>query len=247
MKYNNQNFILPLLLFWILYGCGNTGEKTEKIIIPKVPVIVTGIKTGKLIDYIDMTATSVFLNKSVIQSPAACYIESVDVNPGDHVKKEQLILILKTKEASAIRMDSLNPLDFSGLIRIRSAIDGVVTNVDHPKGDYVTEGESLLTIVVPSSLVFLMEVPFEMNSLLQVNNSCEILLSDGKKIPAKIKSRLPVISGNSQTQKYMIQPDASVNLPENLISKIKVIRKVSPEAKILPKPCVLTDEVMKNF
>jgi hypothetical protein len=240
-------FLIFFLSLPLLYRCVSAGEEDENIVESKVPVTITGITTGSLTDYVDLTAISAFLNKSVIQSPAAAYIESIEVNPGDLVKKDQLVLMLKTKEASALLKDSSNSLDFSGLIRIRSAIVGIITNVNHPKGDYVTDGEPLLTTAVPASFVFLLEVPFEMNALLKINSSCEILLSDGEKIPAKIKSRLPIMSGNSQTQKYIVQPGISLNLPENLISKIRIIRKVSPKAQILPKSCVLTDEVMKNF
>ena len=246
----NQPKILFLTFSLILFfgsGCKGPGEAKEKVVDVRVPVTVTGIQTETLSDYTELSANSAFLNKSVIQSPAGGYVDEIHVTPGETVKKNDLLFIIKTKEASAIRSDSTNPFSFSGLIKIKAAIDGIITSVNHPKGDYVMEGEPIVTIAVPSSFVFLMEVPFEMNATLQVGNACEILLSDGKLIQAKIKSKLPVISGNSQTQKYIIQPSVFENLPENLVAKIMITKRIIPEAIILPKSCILTDEVMKDF
>ena len=228
-------------------GCNSAVEEKEKEVDVKVPVTVTSIKTGSMTNYLDLSGTSAFLNKSVIQSPTSAYIEDLAITPGDFVKKGQLLLSLKTKEASALQYDSLNPLHFTGMISIKAAIDGIITTLNHSKGDFVMEGEPLITIAVPESFIFILELPYEMNSSLPINSHCLIRLSDGKEIPATVKSRLPSISGNSQTQKYIIRPDVAINLPENLMAKIRIIKRVIPNAAMLPKTAILTDEVMKDF
>ncbi len=237
-------FSLSLLLF---SGCGNHEEATEKDMDAKVQATVTTIQTKTLTEYFELTAVSSFQSKSVIQSPTASYVEETEVTPGDYVKKDQLLLLIKTKEAVAFQHDSLNPLGFSGIIKIKAAIEGIITTLHHPKGDFVMEGEPLVTIAVPASFVFLTEVPFEFSNKLQRNHTCEILLSDGQKITGTIKSRLSAMSGNSQTLKFIIEPRTNQNLPENLVAKIRIVSRVVPNATILPKSSVLTDEVMKQF
>jgi hypothetical protein len=237
---------LGCLLLLFIAGCGSP-EEMDKTVAIKVPVTLTGIQIGEITDYVDLIATSSYFSKSVIQAPTSVYVEEVFINPGAFVRKNDVLLTIKTKEAEALQMDSVNPLNFSGVIRIKAAIDGIITTVDHPKGDFVMEGATLATIAVPGSLVFLLEVPYELTDYMRINTNCEILLPDNKKIPATIKSRLPMISGSSQTQKFIIQPTLAMNLPENLIAKIRIIRKVSQKAQILPKTSVLTDEVMKAF
>jgi hypothetical protein len=248
MKLRNRILeISGILAFLFFYGCSSPEEGKEKEPDVKVPVTVTGIETGSITDFLEMTGTSAFLNKSVIQAPTSAYIEEIIITPGDFVRKGQILLSIKTKEAAAFQYDSLNPLQFSGTIKIRAAIDGIITTVNHPKGDFVMEGEPLMTIAVPGSFVFLLEVPYEMKPGLPINSNCVIQLPDGKEIPATVKSRLPVISGNSQTQKYIVVPDAALTLPENLIARIRIARKIILKAVILPKSAILTDEVMKNF
>ena len=240
-------FAVFSLSFFLFSGCGNHEESTEKEVDIKVPATITTIQKKTLTEYFEMTAVSSFQSKSVIQSPTASYVEGTYVTPGDYVKKDQLLLLIKTKEAMAFQHDSINPLGFSGIIRIKAAIEGIITTLHHPKGDFVMEGEPLVTIAVPASFVFLTEVPFEYSNKLERNRTCEILLSDGQIITGTIKSRLSAMSGNSQTLKFIIEPRTNQHLPENLVAKIRIISRVVPDAAILPKPSVLTDEVMKQF
>jgi biotin carboxyl carrier protein len=236
---------IPVMLE--LSGCHGNIESEEGEIRAKAPVTVTSIRTGKMADVAELTATSSFLVKSVVQSPVSGYVEKCSVNPGDKVGKNQLIFRIRTKEGEALRQDSVSAISFSGLIQVKASIDGVIVSIDHPQGDYVKEGDPLCAIVLPESLVFLLEVPFELKSFVLPGNSCYLLLPGGEKIISLVKTALPSMSGPSQTQRVILQPPAHSLLPENLIATVQIIKKSDPHAFILPKACILSDEVMKNF
>ncbi|MEI8007867.1 MAG: RND transporter, partial [Bacteroidota bacterium] len=68
-----------------------------------------------------------------------------------------------------------------------------------------------------------------------------------QQVTAKVKTVLPSMSGASQTQRVVLQPLTQVNLPENLIAKVRIVKSLRPSAVILPKECILSDEVMKEF
>jgi hypothetical protein len=123
----------------------------------------------------------------------------------------------------------------------------MIISINHPKGDFVLEGEPWGTISVPSSLVFLLDAPYETTPYIKINSSCEIILPDGSSIPAKISSRLPSMSEGPQTQQFIVQPLTNKDIPENLIAKIRIERKTVPAATTLPKSCILSDEVMQHF
>jgi hypothetical protein len=231
----------------LLSGCHRPGETTQNESSPKVPVTVAGIKQETLTDYLEMTATSSFMKKAVIKAVSTGYIEEVLIDPGESVKKGQVIFTLKTKEAMAIEKDSLNPMAFSGLIQIKAAIDGIVYSIDHPAGDYVQDGDQMCVILEPGSLVFILEAPYEDNRYIFPGQTCQVILSDGQLMEGQITSSLPDVTGNSQTQRFIIRPFTTVNLPENLIAKVRIIRKTIPHAILLPKSCILTDEVMKHY
>ncbi|MCX6251578.1 MAG: HlyD family efflux transporter periplasmic adaptor subunit [Bacteroidetes bacterium] len=245
----NFNKLLYFLLITLIFtsACKSGMDKSEKEVIPKAPVTVTGVIIGPMTDYAELTATSTFFDNAVVKAPVTGYIESSLVNPGDKVMKNQKIMTMRTKEAVALKGDTSGLLGFSGEILIKSGINGVVTSMDHPIGDYVQEGDRLGIISVPASLVFLLDAPFDLNSFIRIGNRCDVLLPDGSSIEGRITSRLPSMAGASQTQRFVIEPAKPPNLPENLIARVRIPKNSINNAVMLPKACILTDEIMKNF
>ncbi len=238
-------FVFPIL--FLLFGCGGRQENVEKEIQAKVPVTVEKIHTADIADYLELNATSVFLVKSVIKSSIAGYIEEINISQGDKVIKNQVLFKLRTKESTALQNDSLNPYSFSGLITLKANLDGIILTVDHPRGDFIQEGDQLATIAVPSSFVYILDVPYESVSYIRLSSTCEISLPDGHTLNGKIFSRLPSITPGSQTQRFIIHPVETQNMPENLIAKIRILKRVIPKAVLLNKACILADEVMQHF
>jgi biotin carboxyl carrier protein len=247
MKRGKSLCYILCVIFFALFGCSRNTGKEEKQVSPKVPVEVVQARTGLMTDYAELMATSTFFDKAVVKAPAGGFVENSSVNPGDFVKKGQQIMTLRTKESAALESDSTNPLGFSGLIKVKSGIDGVVTSMDHPVGDYVQEGDQLGMISVPGSLVFILEAPFSINAYIRIGKNCEVLLPDGKKTEARIQSQLPAMSGSSQTQRYVVKPQDGSNLPENLVARIRIPKTIILQAVILPKTCILSDELMHSF
>jgi hypothetical protein len=245
IKRFSLSVLVPVL--FLLAGCGSRQENGEKEIQPKVPVTVENIHTADVADYLELNATSSFLVKSLIKSPAAGYVEEITVTQGDKVVRNQVLFRLRTKESTALKNDSLNPYSFSGLITLKANLDGIILSVDHPRGDYIQEGDQLATIAVPSSFVYILDVPYESVSFIKLSSSCEISLPDGHTLNGRIFSRLPSITPGSQTQRYIIHPAETQNMPENLIAKIRILKRVVPKAVLLNKSCILADEVMKHF
>ena len=246
------NRVLILLLIGLvclinLSSCSNGRDQDEKKVRPVVPVTVTTPRIGKMAEYTELMATSAFLVKAVIKSPLTGYVEKCSVSPGDKVAKNQVLFQLRTKEAVALQQDSLGSLDIRGIATMKASIDGVIATIDHPQGDFVQEGDALGTIVMPGSLVFLLEVPFELTNKIRNGNECTLILPDNKEISAFVRSILPSMSGASQTQRVILQSHSVTDFPENLMAKVKIIRNVKNNAVILPKTCILNDEIMKNF
>jgi biotin carboxyl carrier protein len=241
-------FLLTGLVSLInLSSCTSSQDQDEKTIRPVVPVTVITPRIGKMAEYSELMATSAFLVKAVIKSPLTGYVEKCTVSPGDKVTKNQVLFQLRTKEAVALQQDSLGSLNISGIATMKASIDGVVATIDHPQGDFVQEGDALGTLINPGSLVFLLEVPFEMTSKIRNGNEYILILPGNKEISAFVRSVLPSMSGASQTQRVVLQTRSATDIPENLMAKVQIVRSAKNNAVILPKTCILNDEIMKNF
>jgi multidrug efflux pump subunit AcrA (membrane-fusion protein) len=175
------------------------------------------------------------------------YVEEQYANPGDMVSASGELFRLRTRESASLQSDSSGLPGFSGIIRIRASLSGVVNSIDHPKGDYVQEGDLLASIVLPSSLVYILEAPYESAGIVRTGDRCNLILPDGTAVPAHVRSLLPSMNSNAQTKRFVVQPDLTRNDPENLVARVRFARKVNPNAVSLPKACILSDEIQQHF
>jgi len=245
-----KNRFYTLLLF-LLIACQSkkTEETTEETPETITPVTVTSISNETMTAYIELNATSTFLQKAYVKANANGYIQSVNTSMGKMVSANQNVFVLKTKEAQSIG-NAINALDssfnFHGIINIKAGTGGYVSEIDHQPGDYVQDGEQLAVISDVKSFVFILNLPYELRPYVLNKRTVELLLPDGKKLNGNISSAMPVVDSASQTQNIVITVNDK-SLPTNLIAKVKVIKTERSNALSLPKQAVLSDETQTRF
>ncbi|MEI6436023.1 MAG: HlyD family efflux transporter periplasmic adaptor subunit [Bacteroidota bacterium] len=240
-------YLTGLVCLASLPSCKNSGGEDEKIVRTVVPVMAVSPRIGKMAEYTELLATSAFLVKAVIKSPVTGYVEKCSFSPGDKAQKNQVLFQLRTREAEAMQQENAGSINISGVVLMKATLDGVVATIDHPQGDYVQEGDVLGTLVVPESLVFLLEVPYRMKKMVTASHDYKLILPDNTEITASVRSVMPSMSAASQTQRVALQPRSFIDIPENLTAKVNIALAVRNNAVILPKSCILNDEIMKNF
>jgi hypothetical protein len=228
-------------------GCHQTVTSSEKTSPSAIPVTIARINVGRMSSYTELSATSSFLFKAAVKSPVTGYIENIFINQGDAIPDNFRLFTIKTKEASALINDTINGVKFRGIVSVNAAVAGLISSIDHPKGDYVAEGDQLCQIAVPESFVFILDIPFELSGPLKLNTRCEIILPDDNSLEGVIKSRFPSMTGSSQTERFIVKLNKSVILPENLIAKVRILKESIDNAASLPKSSILSDETMKSF
>jgi HlyD family secretion protein len=214
------------------------------------PVTVTTISTQPLSEYVELNATSAYLQNSFIKATANGYIKSANLTLGQYVAAGQLVFTMKTKEAQALG-NTINVLDssfnFSGLIKINASEQGFVSQLNHQPGDYVQDGEQLAMISNSKSFAFILNLPYELRPYLMNNKGLEIHLPDGMVLNGTVTSVMPTVDSVSQTQSVVIRVNSPSPLPQNLIAKVRIIKGSKNNAPSLPKEAVLTDEAQSNF
>ena len=243
----DKKIITALIGLLVVSSCRQTVNRSEQIIHPGIPVTVSPVRIGMMVNYIELSATSAFLLKAEIKAPATGYLNDILINQGDEVKKDQSLFTIITKEAAAILPDSSDKMNFRGIINVKAASAGFISSVDHGKGDYVAEGDKLCQISLPESFVFILDVPFELTSYTRLNTECEIVLPDNQKLNGIVKSSFPSMSVNSQTERFILKLEKPTRLPENLTVKIRIVTESVKSATSLPSSCILTDETMQQF
>jgi len=225
-------------------------ETTEEPPAVRVPVTVTSVAYEPLQQYIDVNATSTFLQQNFVKSNLNGYIQKVNIKFGDDVHRGEVLFILKTKEAEAIG-NSVNKLDsnfkFSGVNYVRADASGYVMQVNHQAGDYVQDGEQLAVINDSKSFVFVMNLPYEYKPYISTGKQVQLTLPDGEKFWATVKPSLPIMDSASQTQAVTLNVNASHPIPMNLVAKVRIVKESKPAAQTIDKAAVLSDETQTNF
>lgn len=249
---SGKGVLLFFYLVTISLSCKQKDTTTgdEAITETRTPVTVTSMSYGPLQEYIELNATSSFLQKSYVKSNLIGYVKKVNVKIGDYVNKGQTLFILKTKEAEAIgnSVNQLNPdFKFSGVNTIPANSNGFIAELDHQEGDYVQDGEQLAVISDSKSFAFIMNVPYEDIPYVSVGKNVEIILPDKERLIGIVSSPMPMMDSVSQTQTFSIKANVTHNIPQNLVATIRIVKVSKTTAPTLPKNSVLSNETQSEF
>ncbi len=167
-----KTYTLYIVFVFLLVSCHQAQDSIPgNIIEDRTPVTVTHATVGSLTDVVLLNATSRFLLKTSVKSDVNGYLQKVNIQLGQKVNQGQELFVVRSKESEHLgntisRLDS--SFHFSGLVNIKSPAPGYITELSYQTGDYVQDNEVLATISESSSLVFLLELPFELtNGLLK--------------------------------------------------------------------------------
>ena len=239
------------LLLVLFFSCRSRETATdEEAVEAKTPVTVTTISNQPMEEYVELNATSAFLQKWIVRANATGYLQSANVQLNKYVGAGQILYTVKTKEAQSIG-NTINILDstfrFTGINKIPAAAGGFISQINHQNGDYVQDGDQLAVITDTRSFVFLLDMPYELRPYITSKKTLEMVLPDGELLIGTISGTMPTMDATSQTQSIILKVNTNHALPENLIAKVKVVKSSKGNANSLPKAALLTDEIQGEF
>jgi hypothetical protein len=248
MRTNEKAFVLLAIA---MCSCGRTSVGEDSPVKAKVAVEVTGLRSGIVKDELTLFANTLYLKRNVVTAPIPAFITQVFIKLGDPVKMGQVLYLLETKERRALGAQAVMPDSSSvsfGKITIKAPASGIISTLDKQQiGDYVLEGGQLCTIAESGALAFAVNVPYEFTTFAKAGMKCSLVFPDNSLHPATFTTPLTTMNSLAQTQTILAKSDDTVFLPENLIVKVVVNKNTEAKQQVLPKACVLTDEMMEKF
>ena len=213
------------------------------------PVTIVPVTYKSFTSTVSLPASATFLNKSIIRATTTGTIEKILISPGDYIASGQLLFTIRTREAMALKnnVQADTSLSFAGTINITARIEGIINSISYQKGDFVQEGDEMAVVSDQSSLVFILDVPFELDKFIEKNKNCRIILPDNRQISGTITHKLAEMDMPSQTIRYIVKPSSVSSLPGNLIASINLITSTKKDALVLPKQAVLGNETQTEF
>jgi len=233
----------------LILSCNHAVKTPEEVAEVKTPVTIVPVMFKPVTSAVTLPAVATFMNKSIVRTATAGTIDKILISPGEFISTDQLLFTIRTREAMAMSksVEKDTSLSFMGLVNITSHKDGVINSIAYQKGDFVQEGDELAIVSEQNSLVFLLDVPFELDKYIEMNRNCRIILPDERQINGKITGKLPDMDIQSQTIRYVVKPVSTNRLQGNLIASIPIVKSTREKAMVLPKPAVLGDETQTKF
>jgi multidrug efflux pump subunit AcrA (membrane-fusion protein) len=225
---------------------GNSGREDNSAPSVRTPVTITRAAFGPMTERMDLRAVSSFLLKTAVKSPTDGYVESVHGTLGQYVEPGHVLLVVRTKEAESLQRASRavdSVFGFRGLVPVSAPGGGYIVQWNTRTGEYVQDGESLAVLGDPRSLVFLLDVPYELSPLFRVRHTVDVHLPDGRTLSGRVGMPLPFVDASSQSQTFRVSVENPVGIPEGLIARVSVVRQSSGKTVSVPREAVLTDEV----
>ncbi|MGB8490390.1 MAG: HlyD family efflux transporter periplasmic adaptor subunit [Bacteroidales bacterium] len=241
--------VIALVSLGVIPACGNQGSTGEKETEHRTPVTLTQPVYRDISEIVDLPAITEYLVRNVVRSSTTGIIETISVSPGEPVSRGQLLFTVKTLEAAALK-DSLQNetnLAFRGIIKVPAPKNGIISEVMHQAGDFVQEGDELSVVADVESLVFILEVPFEMTGFVSKGKECTLILPDKRVLRGKVRGRLPEMNVQDQTVRYIVDADNKSRLPQNLIASAEIVRMTRKGAQVLSRTAVLSNETQTEF
>ena len=204
---------------------------------------MTHVTFGRIEKETILSATTAYLNKSVVSTPIPAFVTNVLVQPGTIVKAGQTLYQLESKEQHALNDGG------TAAIPLKAQCNGIVLDVLQQTGSYVTEGTTLCTVAELKSLVFEINVPYEQQRHVCHGNKCTLELPDDTRLDANIESPLGTMNTASQSERVIARAARTPFLPEGM--NVKAIFTIegssSGKGMILPKSAVQSDETLTEY
>lgn len=228
-------------------SCANTDDSSNNA-FSGAPVSVVHPRRVAMTEYIQLTATTVFLSQEIVRSTVQGYVRKSFRKLGDAVKSGEPLFQLQTREASALAQtpNDTGKNRFTSAITINAASSGILSEVDHFEGDFVSEGDRIAVVANPSSMVILLHAPYQYTKYITKGVRCIIDIPGRTPAEGTVLRSIPSVDMTSQTQSYIIQC-TETTLPENLNVAVKIPVRSVQNAVAVPKRAVLSNETQDEF
>ncbi len=243
--------LLPLALF-LMFSCkSKPAETVPGTSDAKVTVKTTTLINGSIDDIISLNGKTVYLKKNGVVASIPGYIKKVYIQYGDLVHKNDLLFDIQTRENKALENSGIDPQlssSGSGVISILAPSNGIIGELNiNSSGVYVVEGSQLCSVTENQDLMVQVNVPYEYNRMIRINQGCKIILPDETQLDGNISKLMPLINETSQTQNVLIRMRGNRQLPENLNVIVQFIRSSHAKALLIPKAALLSNEIQQDF
>jgi len=266
--------LLPVLLCVTLLSCKKQETTSETTVTSVVPVRATTVHTGYVEDLLTVTGKTSAIRMEKIVAPIAGRVLELNGVEGMSVAAGGVIARIETKEAQAAvegarvllaqaksaeekshaeQMLADAERTTNG-VTVRSTIAGVIATKSTNQGEYVAEGQEILTIVDPSSTAFIAEVPLGELGKIRMGTQARITIPgiDNVTFSSHVFAIKPHVVAESQVAQVVLQFD---HIPPSLVAALRTdangtaqfVLSAHGAALVVPKSALVRNDLTNGY
>jgi multidrug efflux pump subunit AcrA (membrane-fusion protein) len=258
-----------LLLLVLLPGCKTSNDRGESDDSasgnPRVPVRVATVRKGTMEDAVVVPGLYDLLKKERVVAPVAGRVIAVEVREGQQVKVHDVIARLHTREADAAltgaremlrvaatdqeKHDAEHAVELASAaakeIILRAGTDGIIASRTAMEGELIGEQGEIVTIIDPSSIVFIADVPSREIAKIRQGMIAEITPLQGSQRPLKahVDAFYPSTDATSQTTKVRLRlDDGAITARTGEAGTARILLASRRDVLLVPESALIHDD-----
>ncbi len=238
--------MLAALLFTTACKYKTAENKSLKLPLPTV-IVKKPFKENKIV-YTEFRAVSRYLQTVNFRARIAGIITATFAQPGDEIKVNQPLFVVKPVELSALEnAGSFSSSVVSGFDTIFSGQNAFTNRVMVQVGDYVQPGSLLASAFKKNSLVAVVYVPFAQVRLIHKNSPSIIEIPGKGDVKSYFEKQLYVADSVTQTQPFIVPLPFDLHLSANMNLWVRFKEREIHQGTFVLRKAILTNEEENSF
>ena len=251
-------------ILFFLAGCSkNEGSDSSPAVT--VNVRTTTIKKGQVEEMVEATGSTVIQREVQLRSAINGILVDFKFFNGDKISKGAIVAKVRSKEAQAAlqgaevllqsaqtsqqREEAQKAYSLaeqsSNTISITAPFDGILANKQKNEMEVISEADQIATLVDPSSIVFVADVPVTSLNLIQTGQQVHLKFAGtpAGKFQGIVDRIEPLLNPNDQTGhvKILFSSGSQVILG-SMFGEASIVRGKTSDALLIPKAALLVDD-----
>lgn len=273
----NRLLCVPITVISLtLVGCGKktAEDPPSNTSAAVVPVDVAKVRQGEVEVTVSAVGQTEALRKESVLSPAAGTVTRVNAREGLSVLKGDTLALARSKESQAAivgaktllaaatspeqKADAQRALQLAessqSLFAITASSAGIVESRSVLEGSLVSEGNELFSIIDPSSIGFVAQVPIAALTSVKIGQAASVTLTaaDQSMQTAVVSAISPATDPLTQTVRVRLElqglsSEQRVYLKEGISGTARIVTGTRTNVFLVPKAALLRNDVNDTY
>ena len=231
----------------------------------RVEVRTAVARKGSVDEVVRATGATMVRREAQLRSPMTGVIAKFQYFNGDGIVKGSTVALVRPKEAEAALLGAQQLMESAknerqkaeaqkaydlaqnaaGTIALRAPFDGVLSGKVKNEMEVVAEGEQIASLIDPTSMMFVADVPASSSRLIRQGERARIRFSGeaGKSYAGSVHRIEPQVNTSDQTVRVQISFDAkNIKLAGSLFGEAEIVVGTRSNVILVPSAAILRDD-----